>query len=120
MKRILNMIVLAILFYGCNGDRSTNTAPDQSEQHHHVNSSMKVKPHDHSDSDLSYLSFVSDRDTSCGMPLTAGVTDTLVYSGQLFGFCSAACKQQFAALARGVWCQQEMNNLTEVIINNYL
>jgi len=92
------MAVLAILFYGCNSDSATGANPDESGLHHHPGSRVAAGHDAHSNSDLGHLSFVSGRDTSCGMPLSAGVSDTLLYGGEVFGFCSPACKQQFAAL----------------------
>jgi YHS domain-containing protein len=35
-------------------------------------------------------------DPVCGMPITAGVSDTLSYDGHVLGFCSAECKEEFA------------------------
>ena len=34
-------------------------------------------------------------DPACGMPLTAGIGDTVHYNGKVFGFCSDECKQAF-------------------------
>ena len=41
------------------------------------------------------LKFDSLKDLSCGMPLTAGVEDTVHYKGKLYGFCSKECKDAF-------------------------
>jgi YHS domain-containing protein len=35
------------------------------------------------------------KDPSCGMPLTAGIGDTVHYNGKVYGFCSDECKQIF-------------------------
>jgi len=35
------------------------------------------------------------RDPSCGMPLSAGIGDTVHYKGKVLGFCSRECKQDF-------------------------
>jgi YHS domain-containing protein len=35
------------------------------------------------------------KDPSCGMPLSAGIGDTVYYKGKLYGFCSDECKQLF-------------------------
>jgi YHS domain-containing protein len=34
-------------------------------------------------------------DPSCGMPLTAGIGDTVHFKGKVYGFCSDECKQIF-------------------------
>ncbi|HTS43065.1 MAG TPA: YHS domain-containing protein [Puia sp.] len=41
------------------------------------------------------LKFDNTKDLSCGMPLTAGVEDTVHYKGKLYGFCSKECKDAF-------------------------
>ena len=35
------------------------------------------------------------KDPNCGMPVTAGIEDTVHYNGKVYGFCSAECKQAF-------------------------
>lgn len=35
------------------------------------------------------------KDPSCGMPVTAGIEDTVHFGGKVYGFCSDECKQQF-------------------------
>lgn len=35
------------------------------------------------------------KDPSCGMPVTAGITDTAHYENKVLGFCSTECKNEF-------------------------
>ncbi|MEI8074601.1 MAG: hypothetical protein WCH78_07615 [Bacteroidota bacterium] len=35
------------------------------------------------------------KDPSCGMPVTAGVSDTLHFKNKVLGFCSSECKDSF-------------------------
>jgi YHS domain-containing protein len=42
------------------------------------------------------IHFASKYDTSCGMPLAAGVEDTLHLNDKIYGFCSKECKDEFA------------------------
>lgn len=35
------------------------------------------------------------RDPSCGMPVSAGIGDTVHYKGKVLGFCSKECKDDF-------------------------
>lgn len=35
------------------------------------------------------------KDPSCGMPVTAGISDTAHYQNKVLGFCSSECKQAF-------------------------
>ena len=45
--------------------------------------------------DFSQVVFATKKDTSCGMPLTAGLEDTLHFNGKVYGFCSKECKDAF-------------------------
>jgi YHS domain-containing protein len=35
------------------------------------------------------------KDPSCGMPISAGVEDTVHYNNKILGFCSKECKDDF-------------------------
>jgi YHS domain-containing protein len=35
------------------------------------------------------------KDPVCGMPITAGIEDTLLYKGKIIAFCSKECKTSF-------------------------
>jgi len=39
--------------------------------------------------------FDSPDDLTCGMPVTAGVTDSAHYKGKVYGFCAKECKDEF-------------------------
>ncbi|MBX9779683.1 MAG: DJ-1/PfpI family protein [Chitinophagaceae bacterium] len=41
------------------------------------------------------LKFNNAKDFVCGMPVKAGVSDTVHYKGKVFGFCSKECKDEF-------------------------
>ena len=49
------------------------------------------------DSVISYdISLVNNKkDPTCGMPVTAGISDTAHYDNKVLGFCSAGCKEEF-------------------------
>lgn len=38
---------------------------------------------------------VNEKDYACGMPVTAGISDTTHYDGKAYGFCSTECKDEF-------------------------
>ncbi|HEY2349547.1 MAG TPA: YHS domain-containing protein [Puia sp.] len=35
------------------------------------------------------------KDPNCGMPVTAGIGDTVHYKGKVYGFCSDECRDAF-------------------------
>ena len=35
------------------------------------------------------------KDPACGMPVAAGINDTVRYENKLYGFCSKECKDEF-------------------------
>jgi YHS domain-containing protein len=37
----------------------------------------------------------NNRDPSCGMPVSAGIGDTVHYKNKVLGFCSKECKDDF-------------------------
>jgi YHS domain-containing protein len=41
------------------------------------------------------LVFDDKKDLVCGMPTSAGVSDTLHYKDKVYGFCSKECKDEF-------------------------
>ena len=45
--------------------------------------------------DFSAIHFASKKDTSCGMPLSAGLEDTVQMNNKVYGFCSKECKDDF-------------------------
>ena len=74
----------AILFVGsCNLDTKSPT----SDAVMHNADSAKTK--------FTTAMVDNRKDPSCGMPVTAGIADTIHYNGKVFGFCSDECKQAF-------------------------
>ncbi len=41
------------------------------------------------------LKIVNKKDFICGMEVTADVSDTVIYNGEVYGFCSSFCKDKF-------------------------
>ena len=58
---------------------------------------MTAVPATIKDSAKKYTAAMVDnkKDPSCGMPVTAGIADTVHYNGKVYGFCSDECKQAF-------------------------
>jgi YHS domain-containing protein len=84
MKKIIGIIIIAAAV-SCN--RSNKTVPGKKME------TMSAK--DSTKNNLAALSYASTKDLSCGMPITAGVSDTATYKGKLYGFCSGECKADF-------------------------
>lgn len=46
------------------------------------------------------IQFASKTDTTCGMPVAAGIKDTLVLNGKVYGFCATECKNEFEKILK--------------------
>src|SRR3954465_11933733 len=84
MKKIIGIIIIAAAI-SCN--QTNKTDPEKKM------ATMPAK--DSAKNNLAMLSYASTKDLSCGMPITAGLSDTATYKGKLYGFCSAECKADF-------------------------
>ena len=84
MKKMFAFIML--LAAACN-----QPAEKQKDQ-----TMMPVPPvQDSAKAALKTLAFDSKTDLVCGMPVRAGIEDTLHYKGKLYGFCAKECKEEF-------------------------
>ncbi len=90
MKKILSIVVIAAAIVACNQPKTATPAPATEKKME----TMEVKK-DTGVHDLTKLDFAYKYDYSCGMPVSAGVSDTATYKGKLYGFCSAECKADF-------------------------
>jgi YHS domain-containing protein len=43
--------------------------------------------------DITYVN--NKKDPTCGMPVSAGISDTAHYDNKVIGFCSTECKNEF-------------------------
>jgi YHS domain-containing protein len=85
MKKLLIVILVAVA-YSCNQPKSV--MPEKKME-------TVAATKDSAVTDLTKLNFAVKKDLSCGMPTSAGVSDTITYKGKLYGFCSAECKEDF-------------------------
>jgi YHS domain-containing protein len=79
-------IFFSVLLMACGNDAANKTATMDS-----TSTSTAV------DSTATYdISLVDNKkDPTCGMPVTAGITDTAHYEGKVIGFCATGCKEEF-------------------------
>ena len=81
-------IVFAILLAACHG-KQVNVPP--------ANKEAVIKPAIDSVVKKPYTAamLTYKKDPVCGMPISAGLTDTSHYKNGVYGFCSAECKDEF-------------------------
>ena len=84
-QRFTQLIVLTVVITSCN----TSEAPKQEGVDTTAASSMEAA--------TSFpVSMVNNKkDPTCGMPVTAGISDTAHYKDKVIGFCSSGCKDEF-------------------------
>lgn len=76
-----------MLFTACNSPKTETPSAVDSTAAMAIDS-MAVKTFD--------VSIVDNKkDPTCGMPVSAGVSDTAHYDNQVIGFCSSECKADF-------------------------
>jgi YHS domain-containing protein len=86
----LMTVTCSIFLMACGNNSATTTDITTSSMDSTVNVAAE-------DSVTSYdISLVDNKkDPTCGMPVTAGISDTAHYDNKVLGFCSAGCKEEF-------------------------
>lgn len=85
-QRFTQLIVLTAVIASCN----TTEAPKQETTDTTVQTNME------STATSFPISMVNNKkDPTCGMPVTAGISDTAHYKDKVIGFCAAGCKDEF-------------------------
>lgn len=90
IKTGVSIFILAVTFTACGNSESE-------EQHNDAMTSESGTKEEKANK-FAGLQFASDKDTICGMPLTAGVEDTLMVAGKVYGFCATECKEEFGKM----------------------
>jgi len=80
---------LAILSCTSNTQKTEKPADEVMPQHQHSPAPAAPKK------DLSTIVLDHKKDLVCGMPVSAGVEDTVHYKGKIYGFCAKECKDEF-------------------------
>jgi YHS domain-containing protein len=80
------VIAAITLFTACGSSDAATEKPVQDST-----SAMKAAPSEGFD----YKLVQNKKDPACGMPVTAGISDTAHYKDYTLGFCSKECKDAF-------------------------
>jgi YHS domain-containing protein len=87
----LTLAITCMLLVACSNPTSEATTNDTSANMVNdtiTNDMMSTKTYD--------VSLVNNKkDPTCGMPVTAGISDTAHYEKYVLGFCSKECKDEF-------------------------
>ena len=86
LNRLSLLVIGSIVLTACGNNTTTTT-----------NTMDSATTTAGQDSTVSYdISLVNNKkDPTCGMPVTAGISDTAHYDNKVLGFCSAGCKEEF-------------------------
>ncbi len=94
MKHIYSIVLGLLLFSSCNNQTiqtEVSTIPGEDTMTIQENAQQtKYTPE----------MVVNKHDMTCGMPVTAGISDTCHLNGKVYGFCSAECKAEFVNKSR--------------------
>lgn len=88
MDKILSFfIATTFLFAACTG--KVENSNDDAKQHQHTTEATEKKEA------FKHVAFAVKKDLVCGMPISAGISDTAHYKNKVYGFCNIACKEEF-------------------------
>jgi len=86
MKNSIIALFFVFMALACSNNKQ-NTAADNKPAE--TASSMENNSH------FKPEMVVNTTDFACGMPVSAGISDTCHYEDKAYGFCSAECKAEF-------------------------
>lgn len=78
MKKIIILITIPLFMGQCANKQKTEESMETTKQNVYTPEMV-----------------VNKKDFVCGMPTTAGISDTAHFEGNAYGFCSAECKAAF-------------------------
>ncbi len=84
---LLGLAIVMMGLFACN-----NSTPDAEKKSSPDSSTVKTEAA--KTYDVAVLD--NKKDPTCGMPVSAGISDTVHYKDKVIGFCSAECKAEFA------------------------
>lgn len=86
MRNKITAVFFIILALACSNNKQDTAAESQPAE---MESSMENNSH------FKPEMVVNTTDFACGMPVSAGISDTCHYEDKAYGFCSAECKAEF-------------------------
>lgn len=87
MKKLFLVLVIMFSLQCCNHKTQADTITEKSMV---IDSSNLLEKNPYKD-----FVFDAKKDLVCGMPTSAGISDTLHYKDKMYGFCSKECKEEF-------------------------
>ena len=85
-QRFTQLIALSMVFVSCNNTEAPNQEVTDTTSQTNMEAAAASFP----------VSMVNNKkDPTCGMPVTAGISDTAHYKDKVIGFCSSGCKYEF-------------------------
>lgn len=87
IKNSLVNLLAAFLLFSCAAKNEQKEAAEPMHEHSTTATTEKNLYKD--------VVFDSKKDFVCGMPISAGVSDTAHYKDKVYGFCSKECKDEF-------------------------
>lgn len=95
---VLSFVLLAAACNNASKDQEAKTEAAGHEGHMHTEQAASPK--------FTAEMVDNQKDFACGMPVTAGISDTLHYEGKVYGFCSKECKAEFLKDPKGYLAKQ--------------
>jgi YHS domain-containing protein len=101
MKNLITLSLIASIGLAACGGTQQEQAPA-------TDASMTVQQD--STATVAYTVEMVDnkKDPTCGMPVTAGISDTAHYENKVLGFCSPECKNEFTKNPKASLAAAEM------------
>jgi YHS domain-containing protein len=85
-QRFTQLIVLTVVIASCNNSEAPKQEIVDTTAGANMDAAAASFP----------VSMVNNKkDPTCGMPVTAGISDTVHYKDKVIGFCSSGCKDEF-------------------------
>jgi YHS domain-containing protein len=87
MKKTFPLFTCLLVLFACKSNEKTEPKPEVKKE---TVAAVAPQP-------VNFKAIKTDykKDPVCGMPITAGIEDTLLYNGKIIGFCSKECKASF-------------------------